>query len=160
LKGKNARFPTERRKVVTYYSVSSTRRPEGAALKVHRSPALCTVLDRWRVSMSLSKRENVRSPTEGRKAVTCYSVDGTRRPASPKCTEAQHFPPHWPAGESISPYLRAGTLTPPLSGSPLLCSCQETCFPRYAEVQHSPLCLTAREPPHTPIKKQEHRIPH
>jgi hypothetical protein len=30
------------------------------------------------------------SLTEGRKAVTCYSTGSTRRPASPRCTKAQH----------------------------------------------------------------------
>jgi hypothetical protein len=70
--------------------------PESLPFKVQRSPVLTTMLDSWRAPISLSKSENARFPTEGRKAVICYSVDSTRRPTSPKCTEAQHFPPHLP----------------------------------------------------------------
>jgi hypothetical protein len=37
------------------------------------------------------KSKNTKFPTEGRKAVTCYSVGGTRKPASPRSSEAHAY---------------------------------------------------------------------
>jgi hypothetical protein len=62
---------------------------------------LPTVSEKWRAPAAPSKSENTNFPTEGRKAVTCYFVDSSRKLASPKCTEAQHFTS--PTGESILP---------------------------------------------------------
>jgi hypothetical protein len=110
-------------------------------------PRASTTLGTGKASTFLLKRENTRFPTEGGKAVTCYSVGGTRRPASPRRSEAQHFPWHQPAGESNLPCLRAGTPAPPLSGNLLLCSCLETCSKgaqrlstsHWASLQDSPI---------------------
>jgi hypothetical protein len=113
LKSKNARFLTEGRKAAAYYSVSGTRRPASQGSEVQCS--LC-------LTAPLSKSENTSFPTEGRKAVTFYFVDSTRRPDSQKCTEAQHFPPHQPTGESHIPCVRAETPATPLSGNLLLCN--------------------------------------
>jgi hypothetical protein len=65
--------------------------PESPSPKAHRSPLSPTVPDSWRVPLPPSKSKNARFPTEGRKAAACNSVNSTRRPASSKCTEAQHF---------------------------------------------------------------------
>jgi hypothetical protein len=86
--------------------------------------------DNGRTPASPLKSENTRFPTEGRTAVTCYSVGGTRRPASPRCSEVQHFPPCLPAGEPNLSCWRSGILAPPLSGNPLFCSYEEACLPR------------------------------
>jgi hypothetical protein len=56
---------------------------------VHRGPALLTIPTTPAPPL---KSCNTTSTTEGRKAITCYSEDGTMRPASPQCTEAQHSP--------------------------------------------------------------------
>jgi hypothetical protein len=74
--------------------------PRGLPPKVHRSPVLSTVPDSGRAPTPLSESRNARFPIERWKAVTCYLVGSARMPASPRCTEAQHFPLHLPAGES------------------------------------------------------------
>jgi hypothetical protein len=63
-----------------------------------------------------SKGKNARFPTEGRKAITCYSAGSTRSPVPPRYTEAQLFTLHL-----FCP--RTGIPAPPLSGNLLLCWC-------------------------------------
>jgi hypothetical protein len=56
-----------------------------------RGPTLPTVPDSKRAPAPPLKSENSRFPTEGRKAVSCYSICSTRRPASPRYTKTQHL---------------------------------------------------------------------
>jgi hypothetical protein len=107
--------------------------------RIHRDAFLSIVVDSWRISTSPSKTKNARFSTEGRKAVTCYSVGSTRRSASPKCTEAPNFPPRLLAGESSLPSVSVGIPAPPLSGNLLLCSCQEAAC-QYAQRPSTPYC--------------------
>jgi hypothetical protein len=86
--------------------------------------ALPTVLDSKTALGPLSKSENAKFPTRGRKAITCYSAGGTRSPVPSRYTEA-HFILHLPAGESCLSHPRAGIPGPPLSGNLLLCWCLE-----------------------------------
>jgi hypothetical protein len=83
-----------------------------------QSSPLCLTV---RVPIPLLKSENTRLPTEGKKAVTCDFVGGSRGPASPKCTEPQHFPPHLAVGVSSLPSLRVRIPAPPLSDNLLFC---------------------------------------
>jgi hypothetical protein len=63
----------------------------------HGGPVLLTVPDSKRALVPPSKSKNTRFPTEGRKAITCYSAGGTRSPIPPSYTEAQCFTLHLPA---------------------------------------------------------------
>jgi hypothetical protein len=87
-------------KILLWWQSATLQVTGGLPPKVHRGSALPTVPDNRRGPVPMLKSESVRFPTEGRKTVTCYSVGSTRRPASPRCTEAQRFPWHLPAGES------------------------------------------------------------
>jgi hypothetical protein len=57
----------------------------------HGGPELSTVPESKRALTPLSKSENTRFPTEGRKAITSYSAGSTRSPVPPRYTEAQCF---------------------------------------------------------------------
>jgi hypothetical protein len=70
---------------------------------IHRRSALPTMPDHRVVPAHTLKSENSRLPAEGKKAVICYSLGGSRRPASSSCKEAQYFPLHLPAGEPCLP---------------------------------------------------------
>jgi hypothetical protein len=91
----------------------------------HRAwrPSLPTVPDNQTALTPPSQSKNARFPTEGRKAITCYSAGGTRSTVSPRYTEAQHFTLCLPTGESYLSCSRAGIPAPPLSGNPLLSWC-------------------------------------
>jgi hypothetical protein len=115
-KSKNTRFPTNGKITVTYYSVSGIR---SLPLKVCRGLALSTVPDYKRAPAPPLKRENAMFLTEERKAITCYSAGSTRRPASPRSTEAQRFTLYLPAGECCLSCPRTGIPAPPWSGNPL-----------------------------------------
>jgi hypothetical protein len=86
----------------------------------HGNPALPTVPDSKRALLPPSKSKNVRFPTKGKKAITCYSTGSTRSPIPPRYTEDQCFTLHLPAGESCLSCPRAGIPAPPLSGNMLL----------------------------------------
>jgi hypothetical protein len=59
----------------TKWHSTTLQLPGGLPHKMHRGPVLSTVADIERIPIKI---RNVRYPTERRKAVTCYSVDGTR----------------------------------------------------------------------------------
>jgi hypothetical protein len=69
----------------------------------YRGPELPTVPDRKTALTPLSKSENapLRFPTEGKKAVICYSASCTRSPVPQRNTEAQSFTLHLPAGQLL-----------------------------------------------------------
>jgi hypothetical protein len=124
--------------------------------KAQKGQAFPTVSNHRTVLASPLESKNARFPTELRKAVTYYLVCGTRRPASRKCTEAQHFPPHLPAGESCLPCLSTGTPAPPLSDN------LDSAAVRRLSCQgaHIPTSAWKWEKPCSPIKEWEHWILH
>jgi hypothetical protein len=71
--------------------------------KAQKCPGLYTMLDHRRALVSPLKTKNTSFPSEERKAIICYSVGGTRKLASPSCSEAHHFPLHLPSGDSNLP---------------------------------------------------------
>jgi hypothetical protein len=92
--------------------------------KAQKVPSLSTMSDYGRAPVSpLKSEDDTRFPTEGRKIVTWYWVGGTRRTASPRCTEAQHFPLHLPAGQSCLSCSKAQIPASPLNSNLLLCRC-------------------------------------
>jgi hypothetical protein len=114
--------------------------------------ALPTVPDSKR-ALAPPKSKNAILPTEGQKAITCYSAGSTRSPVTLSYREAQHFTLHLPAGQPCLSCPRDGISAPPLSSNLLLCWCEEACPTQCTETQHSPLCL--HESPHAPIKELE-----
>jgi hypothetical protein len=78
-------------------------------------------------------------------------MGSTKRPASPRCTEAQHITLHIPIGKAYLSLPRVGIPVVLLSGSPLLCSVRRPT----PIVNRDPALptVTAGESPH-PIKKQ------
>jgi hypothetical protein len=107
----------------------------------HGGLALPTVSDISRLFIPPSKNGNTRFPTEGRKGITCHSAGITRRPVSPKYTEAQHFTLHLPIGQPHLSHLKAAIPALPLSGNPLLC-----CYP-------APHCSQRFSIPHCDCRK-------
>jgi hypothetical protein len=107
--------------------------------KAHRGPVLSTTPAWGRVPILPLSSENTRLSTEEMKTVTCYSVGGARRPATPRFAETQHFPSCLPAEESHLPCLRARISAPPVSGIMLLCRHMEVCISQCTEAQHSPV---------------------
>jgi hypothetical protein len=74
----------------------------------HGDPVLPTVSDSKRALAPPSKSNNTRFPTEGRKAITCYSIGGTKNPVPPRYAEGQQFTLLLPARESCLSCARTG----------------------------------------------------
>jgi hypothetical protein len=114
--------------------------------KTQKGPVLLTVPAYERDPTSPLKTKSAKFPTQGRKAVTYYSVSGTRRPASwgaqrpttPHCAW-QLESPCLPAGEPCLSCPGAGNPAPPLSSNPLLCSARRLTS-HSAQRPRTPLC--------------------
>jgi hypothetical protein len=120
---------------------------------VHKGPVLPTVSNHGRAPTNLLKSENAGFPTEGRKAVTCYSMRSTRR-----YTESQEFPQCLLAGGSSLPCLRAWN---PSSSAEWYSSTLRVLGGLPPTVHRGPVfpTMTARES-HSHIKEWEPQILH
>jgi hypothetical protein len=126
----------------------------GLSAKVQRQPMLHTLLHSGQALAPPLKSENSRFPTDGKKAVICYSVGDTRRPAYPKYKEEQHFSMYLPTGESFLPCLLVGIPDHAMSGHPLLCWCQGPCLSRWT----LPTEPHIERAPNSPLKSQHTRF--
>jgi hypothetical protein len=106
--------------------------------KPQKDPVVPTMSKDARDSTSLLKNENANFPTERRKAVTCYSVGGTRRP---RFSEAQHFLLHQPAGVSLQSQSKSCNPISSIEWQSITPQFQDPCLSRCTETPYSPLCL-------------------